>query len=81
MSVSLGLAVHFSFDLFPQAWSGYALIALPGLGWTPAPFSWIWIALNIVICTYLAARLVRNGFETVTLPEVDSTWKWCDSAV
>ena len=64
MSVSLGLAVHFSFDLFPQAWSGYALIALPGLGWTPAPFSWIWLALNVLICTYLAAKLVRSGLET-----------------
>ena len=64
MSVSLGFAVHFAFDLFPEAWSGYALIAVPGLGWTPAPFSWVWIALNVLICTYLAARLVRNGLET-----------------
>ncbi len=32
MSVSVGVAVHLAFDLFPQSWSGYALIALPGLG-------------------------------------------------
>ena len=64
MSVSLGFAVHFAFDLFPEAWSGYALIAVPGLGWTPALFSWVWIALNVLVCTYLAARLVRNGLET-----------------
>ena len=63
MSVSLGFAVHFVFDLFPEAWSGYALIAVPVLGWTPALFSWGWIALNVLICTYLAARLVRNGIE------------------
>ena len=67
MSVSVGLAVHFSFDLFPQGWSGYALIAVPVLGWTPAPFSWIWIALNVLICTYLAAKLVRNGLEASLL--------------
>ena len=64
MSVSLGFAVHFAFDLFPAAWSGYALIAVPVLGWTPAPFSWIWIALNVLICAYLAAKLVRSGLES-----------------
>ena len=64
MSVSLGFAVHFAFDLFPQGWSGYALIALPVLGWTPALFSWVWIALNVLICTYLAAKLVRSNLET-----------------
>ncbi len=64
MSVSLGVAVHLAFDLFPQAWTGYALIGVPGLGWTPAPFSWLWIALNSLVCAALAAKLVRSSLET-----------------
>ena len=35
MSVCLGFVVHLAFDLFPWAWSGYALISMPVYGWLP----------------------------------------------
>ena len=63
MGVGLGVAVHLGFDLFPQRWSGYALISIPGYGWTTAVASWAWIALSMVTCMYAAAKLVCNRFE------------------
>ena len=60
---NLGIAVHLIFDLFPKGWSGFALISVPTHGWTAPWFSWIWIAVSIVVCTLFAARLVRNGLE------------------
>ena len=60
LGVSLGVAVHLGFDLFPKGWSGFALISVPGYGWTAPWFSWTWIAVSTVACTYLAARLVRG---------------------
>lgn len=60
---SLSLAVHLSFDLFPRAWTGYALIYIPGYGRTNVEFSQIWTAINIVICMYLALMLVNSLFE------------------
>ena len=63
LGVTLGVAVHLSFDLFPSGWSGFALISVPGYGWTPPWFSWTWIAVSTVACTYPAARLVRSGLD------------------
>jgi hypothetical protein len=62
---SLSSAVHLSFDLFPKAWTGYALIYIPGYGRTSPEFSWFWTALNIVICMYLALVLVSSVLELV----------------
>ena len=67
MGVCLGVAVHLGFDLFPEEWSGYALISVPGYGRTPMVFSWAWIALSMTACVYMAARLSRNSAETVLL--------------
>ena len=67
MGFSLGVAVHLSFDLFPRAWVGYALIHVPVVGWTYPLVSWVWIALSIIICLYMAMRLVRNGLHGVAL--------------
>lgn len=64
VGLSLGFAVHLAFDLFPQGWVGYALVSLPSYGWTPAPVSWAWIAISVVLCAYLAAKLVRGCLET-----------------
>jgi hypothetical protein len=58
-----GLAVHLAFDLFPSAWTGYALISLPFFGRTLPVFSWLWIALSIVLCLVVVVVLVRNGLE------------------
>ena len=63
MGVSIGFAVHHTFDLFPTGWTGYALISLPFYGWTPPLFSWIWIAFTTLVCAYLAARLVQGRLD------------------
>lgn len=66
MGVFLGVAVHLAFDLFPRAWTGFALVRIPIYGWIPAPLSWSWIALSVLACLYLAARLVM-GFREGSL--------------
>ena len=63
LGVALGFAIHLSFDLFPRSWSGFALISVPSYGWTPSWFSWTWIALSTVACTYLALKLVRGALD------------------
>ena len=63
LGVTLGVAVHLGFDLFPKGWSGFALISVPGYGWTAPWFSWTWIAVSTVASTYLAARLIRSGLD------------------
>ena len=63
LGLALGVAIHLSFDLFPNGWSGFALISVPSYGWTAPWFSWTWIALSTVACTYLALRLVRGGLD------------------
>ena len=63
LGVTLGVAIHLSFDLFPNGWSGFALIKVPIYCWTAPWFSWIWIALSTVACIYLALRLVRGGVD------------------
>ncbi len=60
-------AVHLSFDLFPKAWTGYALIYIPGYGRTNPEFSWLWTAANIVICMYLALMLINSIFELIAV--------------
>lgn len=67
MGMEAGYAVHLAFDLFPQAWQGYALISLPGYGWTPAIFSWIWITATMLICFSLAIKLSRNAMDSIIL--------------
>ena len=52
-------AVHLSFDLFPKAWRGYALIHF--FDWSLSPVgSWLWIALGIVVSLLIAYLLWRN---------------------
>ena len=59
-----------SFDLFPVAWKGYALIHIPLVGnlhWIPfdgdlAPviFSFTWLFANMTYCWHLIAKLGLN---------------------
>ncbi len=63
LGVTLAFAIHLSFDLFPRSWSGFALISVPSYGWTPSWFSWTWIAVSTVACTYLALKLVRGALD------------------
>lgn len=65
VGISLSYAIHLSFDLFPAAWTGFALIDIPGYGRTNPYFSWFWIATNIVICMYLAFVLVSTIFDVI----------------
>ena len=67
MGISLSVAAHLSFDLFPIAWTGFALIHIPEYGETFLLASWLWIALSIICCLYMAMRLVKNGLEGTTL--------------
>lgn len=63
IGLSLSMAVHLCFDLFPKAWSGFALIKVPLYGQTGALFSWLWIATSCVVCVYLALLLIQYVFE------------------
>jgi len=65
LGIMIGLVVHFSFDLFPRGWSGYALISLPIIGWTDPWFSWFWIAISAVTCSYMGSRIVQGRTEAI----------------
>jgi len=65
--ISLGSAIHLSYDLFPRAWQGFALIHVPLMGWTHPILSWSWIAGSVTCCLYLSMRLARNGIEGTAL--------------
>jgi hypothetical protein len=67
MGVCGASAVHLCFDLFPARWSGFALIAVPFYGRANALQSWLWIALSIVICLYLAFTLLRTVGDVLLL--------------
>ena len=67
MYLCLGFVVHMAFDLFPAGWSGYALISLPLYGWLPGWVSILWLAGSVLLCAYLAARLVRGLLQAVLL--------------
>ena len=60
MFLCLGFVVHLSFDLFPRAWIGYALVSLPAYGWLPPVVSVIWIVISGLLCAFWAARLARG---------------------
>jgi hypothetical protein len=60
MGFSLSITAHLCFDLFPKAWTGFALISIPLYGRASPLFSWVWIAGSIVLCLYLAFLLVKN---------------------
>ena len=67
MFLCLGFVVHLSFDLFPRAWMGYALISLPVYGWLPAVVSIVWMATSALLCAFWASRLVRGMQESPLL--------------
>lgn len=57
-------AVHLSFDLFPRAWWGHALIHI--FAWALPPlFSWSWIAISIVVCLYLSRFFIRTFVDII----------------
>jgi hypothetical protein len=84
---ALAVAVHLSFDLFPKGWSGFALIHLPAYGWTLPLVSWGWIAISIVVCSYIALKSAHGWIESTlvavgvlavfacSLPDEDALWR------
>lgn len=65
VGVSLTVAVHLAFDLFPQQWAGYALISAPIIGRTGALFSGLWIGGSMVVCLYLALGQIQGRWMVV----------------
>lgn len=63
---AIASAIHLSFDLFPRAWMGYALINIPLIGNTHPVFSWVWIAVCIVVSFYVALALMDRLHDLVT---------------
>lgn len=58
---------HLCFDLFPKAWTGFALISIPLYGRISPLLSWLWIAGSIVLCLYLALLLVKNLWDVAII--------------
>ena len=67
MFLCLGFVVHLSFDLFPRARMGYALISIPAYGWLPPVLSIAWMSASALLCAYWASRLVRGMQESPLL--------------
>ena len=58
--LSLGLGLHLSADMFPNAMRGYATIKLPGLGSIGADASYVWLAANAAAALLIGAWLLRR---------------------
>jgi hypothetical protein len=57
---SLANAVHLSFDLFPRALSGPALIHIPLYGETSPQFSLGWLFASLFVCLWLALQAMQS---------------------
>jgi hypothetical protein len=55
---ALGLGLHLSADMFPNAMRGYATVKLPGLGSIGAEASYFWLAINALAALMLGAWLL-----------------------
>lgn len=62
---SLAYVIHLCFDLIPRAWRGFALIYVPFYGRISPLLSWLWIAVSIIICLYLALLLINSVWDIV----------------
>ncbi len=60
MGFLLATAVHFCFDLFPSAWTGYALVHIPLLGWVGAWPSAFLLGSGALASLYFACRLFQR---------------------
>lgn len=58
--VALGLGLHLSADLFPNAMRGYATVKLPGMGSIGAAASYAWYAVNGAAALLLGFALLRK---------------------
>jgi hypothetical protein len=60
IGLNMAMSTHLAFDLFPRSWRGFAFIHIPVWGRTQVVFSWVWIALSIIICFYLTVVLLKT---------------------
>ncbi|MBC8102176.1 MAG: hypothetical protein H7Z41_06285 [Cytophagales bacterium] len=60
MGISLAIAVHLCFDLFPRSWGGYARIHVPLYGWTTPLLSQLWLLASAFVCLRIACTLMRR---------------------
>lgn len=58
-------AAHLCFDLWPRGWQGGAYIYAPFVGRLPLVMTWLWIAVSILCCLYLAGRFMSTALELV----------------
>ncbi|RMF80690.1 MAG: hypothetical protein D6737_07290 [Chloroflexi bacterium] len=63
VGVCTALLVHLAFDLFPRAWTGFALLTVPVFGRTSALFSKIWLVLSVIVLFYLTLLLIQTLLE------------------
>tara|TARA_Y100000741_G_scaffold253746_1_gene195354 strand:- start:72 stop:671 length:600 start_codon:yes stop_codon:yes gene_type:complete len=56
----IGIAIHLCADLFPKAWMGFALIVFPP--WIPmgAPFSIVWMLLNMFFALKISFQKIKE---------------------
>ncbi len=59
IGLCMASAVHLCFDLFPKGWGGnFARVHVPGYGWLDALLSQAWLLGSVLVCLYLAFRLI-----------------------
>lgn len=58
--LSLGIGLHLSADLFPNAMRGFATVKLPGFGSIGATQSYVWFAINAAGALLMGAWLLRQ---------------------
>lgn len=72
--LALGLGLHLSADVFPNAMRGYATVKLPGAGSIGPNASYLWLASNAVLAlvagAWLTFRLQRPKLATALLGAV-----------
>ena len=65
--LALGLAFHLAADVFPNAMTGYATVAIPFAGRLGAAGSYAWLLANAAACALLGGRLLHAALPTIGL--------------
>ena len=72
--LALGLGLHLSADLFPNAMRGFATVKLPGVGSIGPDWSYLWFAANaalaLMIGAWLAFKIATPGVAAALLTGV-----------
>lgn len=58
IGLALGMGLHLSADVFPNAMRGFATVKLPGAGSIGARLSYLWLASNALACLALGGWLL-----------------------